>query len=57
MTVVSEIFKDQVNFPKRFYLRKIDGELWLRAYICDYEYIFGSHERLMFERQVINKDK
>ena len=55
VTVVSEIFKDQVSFPKRFYLRKINGELWLRAYICDYEHIFESHERFIFERQVINE--
>lgn len=27
VTVVSEIIKDQVSFPKGFYLRKIDGEL------------------------------
>jgi len=55
VTVVSEILKDQVSFPKGFYLRKIDGELWLRAYICDYEHIFESHEYFIFERQVINE--
>ena len=57
VTVVSEIIKDQVSFPKWFYLRKIDGELWLRGYVCDYEHIFESHERFILERQGINKEQ
>ncbi|MGX7162929.1 hypothetical protein [Enterococcus massiliensis] len=47
VTVVSEILNDAVEFPKGFYLRKVDGINWLRGYICDDKHIFDSQERFI----------
>ncbi|MGX7195871.1 hypothetical protein [Enterococcus olivae] len=48
VTVLSEILDEEVSFPKGFYLRKIEGHLWLRAYICDYEHLFSPEETVIF---------
>lgn len=52
VTVMSKILDEDIYFPKGFYLRKIDGELWLRGYICDYEHVFDAHETFIFEGTV-----
>lgn len=38
VTVLSKPLVDSDDFPKGFYLRRIDGSLWLRGYKCDREY-------------------
>lgn len=54
VTVVSEILSEEVTFPKGFYLRKNDGNLWLRGYTCDYDHIFELDEIFIFEGCIEN---
>ena len=39
-TVLSETLERDDAFPKGLYLRKVDGILWLRGYVCDSAYRF-----------------
>lgn len=48
ITVISKILLDDDEFPKGFYLRKIDGKLWLRGYICSMDYHWNPSDRLAF---------
>ena len=48
MTVASEILDGDLEFPKGFYLRKVDGDYWLRGYTCDYEHQFSLDETFIF---------
>jgi hypothetical protein len=48
ITVMSKILLDDDDFPKGFYLRKIDGKLWLRGYICSMDYHWNQDDRLAF---------
>jgi hypothetical protein len=51
LTVLSEpLFPENPQFPKGFYLRKIEGELWLRGYIAD-----DSHKWNLEDRFVLMK--
>ena len=40
VTVLSEPLERDDAFPKGLYLRKVDGHLWLRGYVCDSAYRF-----------------
>ncbi len=40
VTVLSEPLERDDSFPKGLYLRKVDGHLWLRGYVCDPAYRF-----------------
>lgn len=40
VTVLSELLEGDDAFPKGLYLRKVDGNLWLRGYVCDSAYRF-----------------
>ncbi len=40
VTVLSEMLERDDAFPKGLYLRKVDGKLWLRGYVCDSAYRF-----------------
>ena len=40
VTVLSEMLEKDDAFPKGLYLRKVDGNLWLRGYVCDSAYRF-----------------
>ncbi len=48
VVIASQILEQDHSFPKGFYLRKIDGELWLRAYICDDVHKFAASEIFIF---------
>ena len=48
VTVVSKPLLDSDDFPKGFYLRRIDGKLWLRGYKCDMEYSWEPSAMLAF---------
>lgn len=54
VTVLSEILSEDHDFPKGFYLRKADGDYWLRGYLCDFEHIFDLNEKFIFKGQVTN---
>ncbi|MBO6041320.1 MAG: hypothetical protein J6P58_08915 [Oscillospiraceae bacterium] len=40
VTVLSELLEQDDAFPKGLYLRKVDGKLWLRGFVCDSAYRF-----------------
>ncbi len=47
ITIFSKIEKpEDEEFPKGFYIRKIDGKLWLRGYICPMDYIWAQEARI-----------
>lgn len=48
ITVASEILSEDENFPKGFYLRRIDGVLWLRGYTCGSEHVWKPDDHLIF---------
>ncbi|QVI38782.1 hypothetical protein KGS74_06185 [Lacticaseibacillus casei] len=48
VTVASPVIDPDPNHPKGFYLRNIDGQLWLRGYICDDKYVFYPEDRFAF---------
>lgn len=53
ITIASEIVSADDNFPKGFYLRKIDDVLWLRGYIADNLHVWNPEDRFIFVQQQI----
>ena len=49
VTVLSEIIEQDDAFPKGLYLRNVDGNLWLRGYVCDDAYRFPGDALFAFE--------
>lgn len=49
-TVVSRIIDNDDDFPKGFYLRTVDNQLWLRGYICNNNHIFDPNDLFIFEK-------
>ena len=49
LTVFSKPIIDDEDFPKGFYLRKINGELWIRGYKCSMnDYVWEPNDRFIF---------
>lgn len=48
LTVVSAPLVDDDDFPRGFYLRRIDGTPWLRGYRCALEFEWQPDDRLVF---------
>lgn len=48
LTIASEPLSADDDFPKGFYLRRIDGVLWLRGYLCDAEHLWDADDRFVF---------
>jgi hypothetical protein len=49
ITIASEVLCDDDDaFPKGFYLRRIEGTLWLRGYRCGREHVWDPEDRLVF---------
>lgn len=46
--IASEPVSEDVEYPKGFYLRVVDGQVWLRGYRCDDTYVWGPGQRLAF---------
>ena len=46
--VASEPLSKDVEYPKGFYLRVVDGRMWLRGYRCDDTYVWAPEQRLAF---------
>lgn len=46
--IASGPVNDDVNYPKGFYLRVVDGRLWLRGFRCDDSYVLGPESRFAF---------
>ena len=51
-TVASPVVTPDDNFPKGFYLRQIDGEVWLRGYCCDDLHRFKASDQFVFRLDV-----
>jgi hypothetical protein len=46
--IASEILSEDEEFPKGFYLRRIEGTLWLRGYWSGQEHICDPEDRFVF---------
>ena len=50
ITIFSKIEKEQEEeFPKGFYIRKMDGKLWLRGYVCPMDYLWEPQARITLQ--------
>ncbi|MBD7938281.1 helicase [Cytobacillus sp. Sa5YUA1] len=50
ITIATEIVSDDDDFPKGFYLRRIDGVLWLRGYVADDVYVWNPDDQFIFSK-------
>ncbi len=48
ITVVSSELSSNADVPKGFYLRRIEGILWLRGYYSGAEHVWSPEDRLVF---------
>lgn len=48
ITIASEILTEDDNFPKGFYLRRINGILWLRGYCTDHLHVWNPNDHFIF---------
>ncbi len=48
LSVASKPLSDDVEYPKGFYLRVVDGQMWLRGYRCDEDHVFSPSDRFVF---------
>jgi hypothetical protein len=48
ITIASETLSDDDHFPKGFYLRRINGTLWLRGYWSGPEHICDADDHFVF---------
>ncbi|WP_066050744.1 helicase [Robertmurraya korlensis] len=48
ITIASEILAEEEDFPKGFYLRRINGVLWLRGYVADDLHVWNSDDHFIF---------
>ncbi|MFJ3390504.1 helicase [Lysinibacillus sp. NPDC086135] len=48
ITIASEKLTEDDNFPKGFYLRRINGILWLRGYRADHLHIWNPNDHFIF---------
>jgi hypothetical protein len=48
ITIASEILTEDDDFPKGFYLRRINGVLWLRGYLADHLHIWNPDDNFIF---------
>ena len=49
-TVASEQLTEDDDFPKGFYLRRIEGALWLRGYRCGAEHVWQPDDHFVFRQ-------
>lgn len=48
ITIASEILTEDDDFPKGFYLRQINGVLWLRGYLADHLHVWNPDDHFIF---------
>jgi len=51
ITIASEALTEDDDFPKGFYLRQINGELWLRGYRADDLHVWNPGDHFIFVKQ------
>ncbi|WP_339194682.1 helicase [Solibacillus sp. FSL R5-0449] len=49
VTIASELISNEESFPKGFYVRKVDGILWLRGYVADNLHVWNPDNRFVFK--------
>ena len=55
ITIFSDPLIEDDNFPKGFYLRKMEGKLWLRGYTSYDEYVWKPNDKMVF--MIVNAKK
>jgi len=50
ITIASEQLTEDDDFPKGFYLRRIEGVLWLRGYRCGPEHVWEPDDHFIFRQ-------
>lgn len=48
ITIASEILSEDDDFPKGFYLRRINDVLWLRGYRADHLHVWNPYDHFVF---------
>jgi len=48
ITIASEILSEEDDFPKGFYLRGINGVLWIRGYLADHLHVWNADNHFIF---------
>ncbi len=48
ITIASEVLTEDHDFPKGFYLRRINGVLWLRGYRADHLHVWNPDDHFIF---------
>jgi hypothetical protein len=48
ITVAAAPLRNEDDYPKGFYLRSVDGVLWLRGYRASDRHVWSPHDRLAF---------
>lgn len=48
VTVASPVWETAPHHPKGFYLRRLDGQLWLRGYRCDDQFGWTATDQFAF---------
>lgn len=51
ITIASEILSEDDEFPKGFYLRSMDGVLWLRGYRADHLHVWNPDDHFIFVKK------
>jgi hypothetical protein len=50
VTVASAALADDEETPRGFYLRRMEGVLWLRGYRCGADHVWSPDDRFVFSR-------
>lgn len=48
ITIASEILTEDEDFPKGFYIRRIESVLWLRGYCAGHHHVWSPDDHFMF---------
>ncbi|WP_129688375.1 helicase [Gottfriedia acidiceleris] len=48
ITIASEALSEDEDFPKGFYIRRINGVLWLRGYRADHLHVWNNDDHFIF---------
>ncbi len=57
ITIASEVLTEDDDFPKGFYLRRMNGELWLRGYRADHLHVWNPGDHFIFCQTKTNSMK
>ena len=49
LTIFSKPLLNDDEFPKGFYLRKMDGKLWIRGYRCTMDFVWDPNDKFIFK--------